>query len=346
MADSIFTYTNMFNAKHKCLLGTSWKGKNQRYNNFAVSNMSKTIEELNQSIFEFGKFSKFNLIERGKLRHITSLDIKERVVQRCFCDSYLTEKLERKFIYDNMACQTNKGVHCAQKRLKYLLEKYLKKYGDFNGYILQFDFHHYFDSIPHDKLIAMVLRELDNDFYRDIYSNIINSFEGDCGLGLGSQVSQISALYYLNDMDHFFKGKKDVFAYGRYMDDGFIIAKDKETLKLCLKELHDWCDKLELTLNDNKTFIRLLDKSITYLKVRYVIGKNNKVIMLPNKKQLRKNKVKLKKMYNNGCSQDTIDNFITCIEGNLKHYSSYHLLKNFNDYNNHLFSAKLNDNHL
>lgn len=56
---------------------------------------------------------------------------------------------------------------------------------------------------------------------------VIDSFEGDRGLGLGSQISQIMELLVLNDLDHFIKEKLHIKYYIRYMDDFILIHPDR-----------------------------------------------------------------------------------------------------------------------
>lgn len=55
------------------------------------------------------------------------------------------------------------------------------------------------------------------------------------GLPIGNVVSQILAIFYLNDLDHFIKEKLHIKNYIRYQDDGILLSNDKEYLKYCLK---------------------------------------------------------------------------------------------------------------
>lgn len=59
---------------------------------------------------------------------------------------------------------------------------------------------------------------------------IIDSFDGEVGLGLGSQISQIMELLVLNDLDHYIKERLKIKYYIRYMDDFILIHPDKEYL--------------------------------------------------------------------------------------------------------------------
>lgn len=58
------------------------------------------------------------------------------------------------------------------------------------------------------------------------------------------------------------------------MDDGYMIAKDKEYLFECKHELEELVNSLGLKLNLKKTQITKLSHGFTFLKVRYVMQPN------------------------------------------------------------------------
>ena len=80
-------------------------------------------------------------------------------------------------------------------------------------------------------------------------------YEFGKGLPIGNMTSQIIAILYLNELDHFIKEKLHIKYYCRYMDDGLLIHNDKEYLKYCLDEILKIINKYNLTLNIKKTRI-------------------------------------------------------------------------------------------
>ena len=66
---------------------------------------------------------------------------------------------------------------------------------------------------------------------------IIDSTEGNVGIPIGNQTSQLFALLYLDGLDHFVKEKLGIKYYGRYMDDFFLINHDKAYLQECRKQI-------------------------------------------------------------------------------------------------------------
>ena len=72
------------------------------------------------------------------------------------------------------------------------------------------------------------------------------------GVGLGSEVSQITALDAASPIDHYFKDRRRVAAYGRYMDDGYAISPSLEELRdqMCIRDRRPPGDALGGKLGD------------------------------------------------------------------------------------------------
>lgn len=61
--------------------------------------------------------------------------------------------------------------------------------------------------------------------------------------------SQILAIFYLNDLDHFIKEVLKIKCYVRYQDDFILIHDSKEYLQYCLGEIKKYVEKDALKLN-------------------------------------------------------------------------------------------------
>ena len=61
--------------------------------------------------------------------------------------------------------------------------------------------------------------------------------------------SQVLAIFYLNDMDHFIKEKLKIKYYVRYQDDFLLFHQSKEYLKFCLEKIEEFLEKENLKLN-------------------------------------------------------------------------------------------------
>lgn len=136
--------------------------------------------------------------------------------------------------------------------------------------------------------------------------------------------SQILAIFYLNDLDHFIKEKLKIKFYLRYMDDFIIILKTKQETKIVLNKINDFLNKnLNLQLN-NKTTYYPIYKGINFCG--YIVYDTH---ILVRKRCIKKIKRKIKKwntLYNN--NQLNYHKFILCFnsfKGHIKHANTYNL---------------------
>lgn len=119
------------------------------------------------------------------------------------------------------------------------------KYGSY--YILKCDISKFFASIDHDILKEKIKRKIKDKDALKIVFDIIDVEE--TGLSIGAMTSQILAIFYLNDMDHFIKEKLKIKYYVRYQDDFLLFHPSKQYLKYCLNEIKHFLDKEKLFLN-------------------------------------------------------------------------------------------------
>lgn len=274
--DKVFSYCNLYQSYRLCRKGVAWKASVQRYITQAPLNVMRTHWLLMQGRFRTSGFSEFDLIERGKPRHIKSVTIGERVVQRCLCDHALVPVLTRTFIHDNGACMEGKGYSFSIRRLTQHLREHYRKYGQ-EGYILLFDFSRFFDNVSHEVAKATLAERFSDERIVGLTSHFIDAF-GERGLGLGSQISQVLALASANKIDHWVKEVARIRGYGRYMDDGYLIHPSKNYLRQCLAGIRRLCEELGITLNTKKTQIVKLSHGFTYLKARWYLLPGGRVL--------------------------------------------------------------------
>lgn len=290
--DWVFSYAHLYHSYRICRRGVAWKASVQKYITQAPLNVMQTYKRLHNGTFKSNGFFEFDLIERGKKRHIKSVTVGERVVQRCLCDHALVPMLERTFIYDNGACMKNKGYTFTVRRLCQHLREHYRKHGN-SGYILLFDFRKFYDNISHRLIKGILHQEFSDEKLLKLTGHFIDAF-GSIGMGLGSQVSQILALASANKLDHFVKEKCRIHGYARYNDDGYLIHPDKGYLQKCLEGIKQICKELEITLNEKKTQIVKLSHGFSFLKIRFFLTDSGKVIRKISRRTVTKMRRKLK----------------------------------------------------
>ena len=116
------------------------------------------------------------------------------------------------------------------------------------------------------------------------------------GLTIGSLSSQILAIYYLNDIDHYIKEKLKCKYYIRYMDDMLIFDVDKDHLKDIKIEIENKLKDIKLELN-NKTNIYNLKHGFNFLGYRFIL--NNKRLIIKINNNTKKRIIKKLKHNNN-----------------------------------------------
>ena len=298
-----------------------WKTSVVQYELNALKNTAKLVKDLESGKYKISEYQHFTITEPKK-RDITATKIKDRQVQRAMCNAELYEELTRSFIYDNAACQIGKGNTFAVNRLKYHLQRLYREGNSESAYFLKCDIHHFFESIPHAVLIKEVKKRVHNPEIRDLVIDVINSFDGDNGLGLGSQISQLLALATLDRLDHIIKEELHIKHYIRYMDDFILIHEDKEYLKYCLSVIEEHLKSIELELN-SKTSLQPIRHGITFLNWQYFITETGKVILTQTRKRNNRRKRKLNKMINKNVSKDQLDQTLNGIIAHFKDGNCY-----------------------
>lgn len=258
------------------------------------SNLVKISNSLKNKTYKLAGYYSF-YVHDPKERKIHALHYIDRVVQHCICDEVLAPKLEKKLIYDNVACRMNKGTHFALKRVNNYLHSYYCKYGA-NGYFLKCDIRKFFDNIDHDILKRKLVKLFSNKDILWLLFLIIDSYETLPGKGLpmGNQTSQWFAIYYLDGFDRLVKENLRIKFYSRYMDDCILIHNDKRFLQDCLKNMTGYIqNNLKLEFN-YKTQIFPIRNGADYIGWHIYLTDTGKVIRKVRRQTKYKYKRKIK----------------------------------------------------
>ena len=300
--EEIFTFENIYAAHKWCRKSKQHKGEVVRFEIDLSKNITELIKELTSRKYKLGKYRKFKLFE-PKERLIEALSYKDRVVLMCFVTNVLKPIISKHVIYDNAACQKNKGTDFGLNRLtKFLKREFINEHGN-DFYYLKCDIHKYFPSINHEVLLNKLKRIglTDDELY--MARLFMTNYETSVGIPLGNLSSQWYALIYLDDLDRFIKEKLQIKGYIRYMDDFILIHKDKNYLRYCLKEIDSFCkERLKVELNA-KTQIGNVKNGIDFLGFRLILTETGKVIKKlrgSSKRRIKRHLRNLKKLEDKG----------------------------------------------
>lgn len=337
--DEIISLENLYKALKKCRRNVAWKDSVANFNDKGLINCYKLRESILDGTYNINPYSIFYIYDPKK-RKIVSTRIKDRVLQRSLCDNYLTPLITRSFIYDNCACQLNKGTQFARKRLTCHLQRFYRKHG-YNGFVLKCDISNYFGSTPHDLAIKTVKRYIKDAWALEETIRVINSFtDGDnpsIGMGLGSQMTQLIQLAVLDDIDHYIKEVLRVKHYIRYMDDFILLHNDKSYLLYCKQEIERLLNLKGLKLSKRKTQITKLKQPIKFLGFTYWIKPSGKVILRLNKNKVSHERRKLKRQLRRASNNSLMTYWRVreCYKSWLAHAKngdSYYLIGKMNSY--------------
>lgn len=292
--DRVVSPDALWKAAHDSRRGVYWKASVQRYNMNLLRNSIKASKSLKAGDDLRKGFICFDLVERGKLRHIQSVHFSERVVQRSLCSNALIPLLTGNLIHDNGASLAHKGIDFALRRLKTHLRRHYQQHGT-EGYVLLVDFKGYFEHIRHDPIYALYRRTFGEDTQLVALASLFVSAFGDSGLGLGSETSQINAITYPNSVDHFIKEVLGCKYYGRYMDDSYFICESKEQAKVLLAALLGKYAELGIVTSPQKTGIVKLSRGFTFLKTHFSLTDTGRVVARPSRESATRQRRKLKK---------------------------------------------------
>lgn len=291
--DKAVSFKELYKGMQKSARGVLWKDSVAGYTMDGLRNTKKLRDDLINGTYKISQYQTFTIHE-PKEREIKATRIRDRQFQRSLCDNALTHMVTRSFIYDNGACLKGKGVDFALDRLDTHLHRYYRKHGS-DGWVLRCDIAHFFPETPHDVAKAAIRKRVSNDRIYDAAANIIDSFGGDRGIGLGSQVSQITELAVLDDLDHWIKERMRIKHYIRYMDDFILIHHNRSVLEECLKVIRERLLALGLNLN-HKTQVFPLRHGIRFLQWRFILTDTGKVIRRASRRTIVRQRRRMKKI--------------------------------------------------
>ena len=324
---------NLYRAYKASIKNSKWKETVQKFMLNFLRHIFSIQEDLLNRTLQNGPVDEFELSERGRVRPITSIQIRDRIIRHALCDEVLLPEVRKRIIYDNCASIKGRGISMQRKRFEVHLRKYYRLYGT-EGWILFGDFTKFYDNIIHEIAKRELLKLFDDDEFIDWLLTII--FDGfkidvsymsdeeyaDClfstfnkleyreipkelltgekwmakSVNIGDQLSQIIGIYYPYRIDNYVKYVRGEKFYGRYMDDWYIMNPDRDVLLNLLANIRKIANELGIHINEKKTRIVKISSTYKFLQVKYSLSKDGKVIKRINPERVTALRRKLKKL--------------------------------------------------
>jgi len=324
---------NLYKAYKASVKGSKWKETTQKFMLNFLSYIFQIQDELLNRTLQNGPTEEFSLSERGRIRPITSIRIKDRIVRHVLCDEILLPEVKKHIIYDNGASIKGRGISHQRERFEVHLRKYYKQYGN-EGWILFGDFSKFYDNIIHEIAKRELLKLFDDDeFINWLLTLIFDGFKIDVSymsdeeyttclndtfnkleyrqipkekltgekwmaksVNIGDQLSQVIGIYYPYRIDNYVKYVRSQKFYGRYMDDWYIMNPSKEELLDLLENIRVIAAELGIHINEKKTRIVKISSTYKFLQVKYSLTKEGKIIKRINPERVATMRRKLKKL--------------------------------------------------
>lgn len=317
---------------HIIRVNTKNRGKLHKFELFYSSNIISILEALRNKCYKHSKYNVF-LVHEPKYRIIMSEIMSDKVVNHLISKYILAPGIIPHLIPQNVATREGKGTKEGIRYLKMYINKLKLNYDkvyvlkcDIKKYFYSIDHElvlekckRFIDDPEVFQLVLNVVKSTDEDYVNSAIDKVVKKeidrvsklnildkeikieelkriprYSKGKGLPIGNMTSQLLAVYFLNDLDHYIKERLHCKYYIRYMDDFVIFDHDKERLKVIRKEIEEKLKEFKLELN-KKTNIYDLNHGFGFLGYYYFL-KGKRLIIKINPQTKRRIKKKMRKL--------------------------------------------------
>ena len=241
--DRIVNISKIEKVYHDVRLTTKHKQKIINFNVFYLTNIMQIYEILRLKIYKHGAYNVF-LVKEYKYRLIMSENISDKIVNHLISDEILLPLIEPRLIETNVATRKNKGIKMGLFYIKKYINNIRRTNDNFyvlkcdiKKYFYNIDHEILLNMLKRflpDNDVLDVLRDIlettnseamnseinkvieaekqrllktHNPYLEDKFAELdsIPRYHLHKGLPIGNMTSQILAIFYLNDLDHYIK---------------------------------------------------------------------------------------------------------------------------------------------
>ena len=191
----------------------------------------------------------------GKERELAIPCVRDRTVQSALHD-LLQPTFEAEFEESSFGYRPGRSVRRAVAMVERLRDA---------GYthVVDADILSYFDSVPHERLLAKVQEIVPDARVVDLIGLWLDAFDDTKGLPQGSPISPLLANLYLDDLDEAFSGRG--LGIVRFADDFVILCRTPERAERALEQVSEALAREGLTLHPQKTRLVNFDQGFRFL---------------------------------------------------------------------------------
>jgi len=218
-------------------------------------NLKRLSEDLQSGLYRPQQIRRHYIPKPGskEKRPLGIPTVRDRVVQTAVLNA-LEPIFEREFAEHSYGFRPGRGCKDALRRVDQLLKAGYT-------YVVDADLKSYFDTIPHDRLLALVAQKVSDGrvlslieaFLKQGVLDGLREWTPEEGSPQGGCISPLLSNIYLNPLDHLMA--QQGFEMVRYADDFVILCRRPEEAANALALVRQWTAEAGLKLHPEKTKI-------------------------------------------------------------------------------------------
>ena len=228
------------------------------------------------STFKIESYQEYEILERGKVRHIQCVKIPDRIVINALMKE-VQHAFRREFIHTTASSIEGRGGLWLHK----LVVKMRKEHPEIRWFY-KCDIRKYYESIPQDKLLDLIDRKFREKTVKHIMRKCITLMPSGISIGLRSS-QEFGNIYLSHYVDHRLKDGCGCKWYFRYCDDIVIAAETAEELTAYIMAVHEGAREAGLDIKPNEQVFPIDARPLDFLG--YLLFENGRIAVRKHIKQ-------------------------------------------------------------
>ncbi|MBX9679702.1 MAG: group II intron reverse transcriptase/maturase [Gemmataceae bacterium] len=299
LIDKVWSERNLHASFHKVAANGGAPGTDhvtvEEFERHLQANVAKLTATLHEGSYEPQAIRRTYIPKPGsnEQRPLGIPTVRDRVVQGAV--RHVVEPIfEKEFAAHSYGFRPGRGCKDALRRADQLLKQGFV-------YVADADLKSYFDTIPHDRLMAR-LREriadgrvlgLIESYLKAGIMDGLEEWEPEAGAPQGAVLSPLLSNIYLNPLDHLMAAQG--WEMVRYADDFVILCRSQAEAEAALTQVRQWCEAEGLLLHPTKTkIVDVREEGFDYLGYRFQTTRQGRLTRWPRKKSLDKLRASLR----------------------------------------------------